>query len=64
MLQAEKQGRFRRDLVGAALKIGAEIGAGLRNLRAEMKKKMGDGLPVGQLSLGNKNWAAPGLSAP
>ena len=43
--QTEKHGRFRQDLVGAALTIGAEIGAGLRNLGAEMRKRWEMGCP-------------------
>ena len=43
--QSEKRGRFPRDLVGAAIMIWAEIGAGLRNLGAEMGKRWEMGCP-------------------
>jgi hypothetical protein len=43
--QSEQCGRFRRDLVRAASRIGAEISAGLRNLGADMGKRWEMGCP-------------------
>ena len=64
--QSEKRGRFRRDLVGAAITNRGRNRGRIEKSQGRDGKKMGNGqwaAPGTIIPFGGKNWAAPGLSA-